>query len=72
MTIEERGLVGAYTHALSAKEALDTAYRLLDAVKIEDKEELKFSGELDMPLESLISRLSKMVSERTDYGKTNE
>ena len=69
MTIKERCLVGAYTHALSAKEALDTAYRLLSNSNEGDKQAMSILCELDEPLWKLIARLRELVSEATENDK---
>ena len=66
MTIKERCLVGAYTRVLSAKDELDTAYRLLSNSNEGDKKEMSMLCTIDEPLWNLIARLRELVSEAAE------
>ena len=69
MTNEERCLVGAYTRVLSAKDELDTAYRLLAHSNDGDKKAMSLLSAIDEPLWNLIARLRELVSEATENDK---
>ena len=72
MTTEERCLVGAYNRVLSAKDELDTAYRLLAHSNEGDKKAMSILCELDEPMWKLIVRLRELVTEATENGKKKD